>query len=196
MEQKKLDRLGIYEENAYTAKDRSASLLEEQNNDFSGIKIERAFSFERDSPFKIDHEGEPINWISEEVNVTDDSGKVVFKQSRVRRPDFWSPQAIKIVANKYFWGDQAKGEREDSVEKIIGRVSRFLCRQGISQKYFNEHSGKIFGDEIASICLNQFGVFNSPVWFNVGIHEYDKNAGGVSAYIWDFEKKRAIDAEK
>ena len=39
-------------------------------------------------------------------------------------------------------------------------------------------------------------VFNSPVWFNVGIQDYDPAAGGVSAYVWDFENKTVIPAKK
>ncbi|RMD66915.1 vitamin B12-dependent ribonucleotide reductase [Candidatus Pacearchaeota archaeon] len=52
------------------------------------------------------------------------------------------------------------------------------------------------GDEIASLCLNQIGTFNSPVWFNVGIQEYSPEAGGVSAYLWDAETGRVRPALK
>ena len=51
-------------------------------------------------------------------------------------------------------------------------------------------------DEIASICLNQFCVFNSPVWFNAGINEYNKEAGGVSSYKWDSTLQKAVPAYK
>lgn len=156
----------------------------------------RSFSFEGRSPFNFDINGKPINWVSENVNVTDDRGKNIFTQLNVQRPDFWSPLAIKVVASKYFWGDQKKGEREDSTEKLIGRVSRFIGRQALKQSYFNEHESNILRDEIAAICLNQLCVFNSPVWFNAGIQEYNSNAGGVSAYVWDAENKRIMKAIK
>src|SRR3989344_3228396 len=97
-------------------------------------------------------------------------------QEGKRRPDFWSPLAIKVVASKYFWGDQKKNERENSVEMLIGRVSRFFGRQAVKQKYFNEEEAVVLKDEIAAICLNQMAVFNSPVWFNAVIQEYDNNA--------------------
>lgn len=147
-------------------------------------------------PFKFNMHGIPINWVSEDVAVTDDMGKAVFTQKNVKKPEFWSSLALKVVASKYFWGDQAKNEREDSIEKIIGRVSRFLTRQSLKQKYFNEEDAKSLGDEVASICLNQMAVFNSPVWFNVGVQEYNSNAGGVSAYVWDSDSNSIVKAQK
>jgi len=62
------------------------------------MKIERAFTSEGRSPFEYDVSGNKIKWISEEVKITDDSGKVVFVQPSVSRPGFWSPLAIKVVA--------------------------------------------------------------------------------------------------
>ncbi len=146
--------------------------------------------------FKYDMFGKEINWVSEDVAVTDDMGKVVFTQKGVKKPDFWSTLALKVVASKYFWGDQAKGEREDSIEKIIGRVSRFIGRQAVKQKYFNQDQADSLRDEIASICLTQMAVFNSPVWFNVGIQEYNPIAGGVSAYVWDSDSSKVIKSQK
>src|SRR3989344_519581 len=160
------------------------------------LSFGRFFSQEGNNPFEFYIYGKKLNWISEEVKVTDDVGKVIFTQPNVKRPEFWSALAMKVVASKYFWGDQAKGEREDSIEKIVGRVSRFISRQAIKQKYFNEIQANSLGDEVASICINQMVVFNSPVWFNVGIQEYTPNAGGVSAYVWDSESEKVIHSEK
>ena len=85
----------------------------------------RYFSFEGKNPFEYDIYGNPIKWVDEDVKITDDMGKVVFTQPNVRRPDFWSPLAIKVVAGKYFWGDQAKNQRENSVEQLVGRIGRW-----------------------------------------------------------------------
>jgi ribonucleoside-diphosphate reductase alpha chain len=162
----------------------------------SEMKVGRFFTREGESSFKFDIYGNPLKWVAENVSVTDDMGKVIFTQPNVSRPDFWSPLAIKVVANKYFWGDQNKDERESSVEHLIGRVSRYMGRQALKQGYFSEEQSDVLKDEIASICLNQLGVFNSPVWFNAGIQEYDKNAGGVSAFKWDAESDEIIKADK
>ncbi|MEK6928334.1 MAG: vitamin B12-dependent ribonucleotide reductase [Nanoarchaeota archaeon] len=158
--------------------------------------INRYFSYEGKSVFEFDIYGNPIKWISEDVKVSDDMGKVIFTQPSIKRPDFWSSLAIKVVASKYFWGDQAKGERENSIEMLVGRISRFFERQAIMQGYFNTEQAKILRDEIAALCLNQICVFNSPVWFNVGINEYTKEAGGVSPYKWDFAGGKVVQAHK
>jgi len=160
------------------------------------FKIERFFTREGKSPFEFGIDGLPIKWVREDVNVTDDMGKSIYTQLGVRRPDFWSPLAIKVVASKYFWGDIKKGERENSVEQLIGRVSRYIGRQALLQGYFDEANAKILQDEIAAICLNQICVFNSPVWFNAGIWEYNKEAGGVSAFKWDFKEQKVVRTEQ
>ncbi len=160
------------------------------------FRIGRYFSFDGKNPYEYDLFGNPLKWMREEVNVTDDKGKVVFTQPDVKKPESWSALALKVVASKYFWGDQAKGEREDGVDKIVGRVSRFIGRQAFKQGYLDEKNSDILRDEIASICLNQLAIFNSPVWFNVGIQEYDKNAGGVSSHVWDSELQKVVSAKK
>ena len=160
------------------------------------MEMNRYFTFPGKNPFRFDIYGNPIKWVSEEVKVTDDVGKVIFTQKNVERPEFWTPLAVKVVASKYFWGNINKGIRESSIEQLIGRVSRFFTRQAVKQNYFNEERAGILGDEVAAICLNQLGVFNSPVWFNAGIQEYDKEAGGVSMFKWDGSAGRIVKANK
>jgi ribonucleoside-diphosphate reductase alpha chain len=42
---------------------------------------------------------------------------------------------------------------------------------GIADGYFaNAEAAQIFYDELTWLCVNQHGAFNSPVWFNVGLH--------------------------
>ena len=160
------------------------------------ISLDRFFTIDGKNPFEFSN-GKQINWVSEEVKVTDDVGKVIFTQPNVKKPDFWSSLAIKVVASRYFWGDQAKQERENSIEQLIGRVSRYMCRQAIKQRYFDEVQSNILKEEIEAICLNQLAVFNSPVWFNAGINnEYRKDAGGVSAYKWDSATDSIVHALK
>ncbi len=160
------------------------------------LHLDRFFSHEGKNPFEFDIYGRPISWVSEDVKVSDDVGKVIFTQPNVRRPDFWSALAIKVVASRYFWGDLAKGEREDSVEKLVSRIGRYIKRQAIGQGYLNEEESDVLKDEIFAICINQLGSFNSPVWFNAGINEYNRSAGGVSAYKWNPQLGRVVEAAK
>ncbi len=160
------------------------------------IIFERFFTREGQNPFEWDSYGKQINWVSEEVKVSDDVGKVIFTQPNVRRPDFWSALAIKVVASKYFWGDQNKGEREDSAEKLINRIVKYFGRQALRQNYLNEREAKIFEDELIALCIGQMAAFNSPVWFNCGINRYNREAGGVSAFKWDLQTDKVAEVTK
>lgn len=170
--------------------------IESKKMEGTALSLGRYFTQEGKNPFQFDPSGNKINWIEENVNVTDDRGKLIFTQPNVKRPDFWSSLAIKVVASKYFWGNQEKGEREDSVEKLVGRVARYFSRQAVKQGYFNEKNAEILKDEITAICLNQFASFNSPVWFNAGIQDYDKAAGGVAPHKWDNQAGKVIPSVK
>lgn len=156
----------------------------------------RTFTRAGKSPFEYDLYGNPINWLTEDVKITDDMGKTIFVQSNVKRPDFWSPLAIKVVASKYFWGEPHKSNRETNADQMVGRVSNWIGSQALMQRYMSETQANELRDEVAAICLNQLAVFNSPVWFNMGLHSYDVNAGGVSRFIWDVATDSILPAHK
>jgi ribonucleoside-diphosphate reductase alpha chain len=131
------------------------------------LTIERVFSDPRVKPF------DQVPWERRTAEITDDSGRVIFKQENVEVPAFWSELATKVVCSKYFYGDPAKSERETSVRQLIHRVTRTIANWGVKDGYFSREDGEVFYDELTWLCLNQYGVFNSPVWFNVGLyHEY------------------------
>jgi ribonucleoside-diphosphate reductase alpha chain len=131
------------------------------------LRIARTFSNGRIKPF------DQIEWERRTAEITDDAGKVIFKQENVEVPKSWSVLATKVVVSKYFYGEQNTSEREVSVRQLIHRISRTIADWGIADGYFSKADGEIFYEELTWLCLNQFGAFNSPVWFNVGLyHEY------------------------
>ena len=67
-------------------------------------------------------------------------------------------------------------ERETSVRQLIHRISRTIADWGIADGYFSKEDGEIFYDELTWLCVNQYGAFNSPVWFNVGLTANTKSA--------------------
>src|SRR5437870_3335371 len=146
-----------------------------------GLHFERVFSDAVVKPF------DQIEWEHRTAEITDDSGKIIFKQEKIEVPKNWSALATKIAVSKYFYGDIAHGTdphkagRESSVRQLIHRVTRTITDWGIADGYFADaETAEIFYDELTWLCLNQHGAFNSPVWFNVGLyHEYGigKNAG-------------------
>src|SRR3954453_21667173 len=131
------------------------------------LKLERVFSNAKISPF------DQLEWDKRTAEITDDSGKVIFKQENVEVPKSWSVLATKVVVSKYFYGEQNTPERETSVRQLIHRVCRTSADWGVKDGYFSKADGEVFFDELTWLCINQYGAFNSPVWFNVGLyHQY------------------------
>jgi len=150
------------------------------------LRIARVFSDAKVKPF------DQIEWDKRTAEITDDSGKVIFKQENVEVPKSWSVLATKVVVSKYFYGEQNTGERETSVRQLIHRITRTISDWGIADGYFSKADGEIFYEDLTWLCLNQYGAFNSPVWFNVGLyHEYgvgkDSSKGN-----WFFNRQTKI----
>ncbi len=129
-----------------------------------GYNISRVFSDAKVKPFN------QIEWDRRTAEITDDSGKVIFKQENVEVPKSWSVLATKVVVSKYFYGEQNTSERETSVRQLIHRVTRTIADWGVKDGYFTKEQGEMFYDELTWLCVNQYGAFNSPVWFNVGLY--------------------------
>ena len=131
------------------------------------LRVQRIFSNPNVKPF------DQIEWEERTAEITDDSGKVIFKQENVEVPQSWSLLATKVVVSKYFYGEQNTPERETSVTQLIHRVCRTIADWGVKDGYFSRADGEVFCDELSWLCVNQYGAFNSPVWFNVGLyHQY------------------------
>src|ERR1051326_6335019 len=128
------------------------------------LRLQRVFSDAKVKPF------DQIEWDKRTAEITDDAGKVIFKQENVEVPKSWSVLATKVVVSKYFYGEQNTSEREPSVRQLIHRISRTIADWGIMDGYFEKADGEVFYDELTWLCLNQYGAFNSPVWFNVGLY--------------------------
>ncbi len=128
------------------------------------LRIARVFSDAKIKPF------DQIEWDKRTAEITDDAGKVIFKQENVEVPKSWSILATKVVVSKYFYGEQHTSERETSVKQLIHRVCRTIADWGVRDGYFSKADGEIFYEELTWLCVNQYGAFNSPVWFNVGLY--------------------------
>jgi ribonucleoside-diphosphate reductase alpha chain len=154
-----------------------------QTSKRSSLGLQRVFSDPRVNPF------EQIEWERRTAEITDDAGKVIFKQENVEVPKSWSLLATKVVVSKYFYGEQGTSERETSVRQLIHRICRTIADWGIKDGYFTKASGEVFYNELTWLCLNQYGAFNSPVWFNVGLyHQY--NVGSQSSRgNWFYNRK-------
>lgn len=151
------------------------------------LKIKSVFSSEFISP-----ENE-ISWEKRSTEITSDAGKTIFKQEGVEIPKSWSPLATKIAVSKYFYGDisngtdPTKGGRESSIKQLVSRVTETIAKWGMQDGYFeSEKDAETFGNELKWLCLNQYGAFNSPVWFNVGLYQkYGVDGGQTGNWVYD-----------
>ncbi len=146
--------------------------------------LERVFSDPNISPF------DQVEWELRTAEIADDAGKVIFKQENVEVPKTWSQLATKVVVSKYFYGEQGTPERETSVRQLIKRVTRTIADWAVKDGYLSRAEGEVFYDELTWLCLNQYGAFNSPVWFNVGLyHQYGVGKSSARGN-WYYNRRR------
>jgi len=156
-----------------------------------GLAIARTFSKAGADPF------DSVEWGTRDAAIKNHTGDVIFEQKDVEFPKSWSQLATNVVASKYFYGDlatgngsPADGQREYSLRQLIDRVTRTIADWGREQNYFaTKKDADAFYDELTWLCVNQYGAFNSPVWFNVGLgQQYGvRDTGGKTIWGWDPE---------
>lgn len=158
-----------------------------------GLVVKRIFSDEGENAL------DSIEWEKRDASIKNPQGESVFEQRGVEFPKNWSALATNVVASKYFYGDLTnvhlepdEGGREHSLRQLIYRVTRTIADWGYRQNYFaTKEDADRFHDELTWLCVNQYGAFNSPVWFNVGLYErYGvKDSGDRKIWGWNAEKK-------
>ncbi len=180
----------------FDAREAPAALQEEAPPVTGGLTIDRVFSREGEHPL------DSVTWERRDAVIKNPSGEAVFEQRDVEFPTTWSRLASNVVASKYFYGDlrrsgedPAQGGREHSLRQLIHRVTRTIADWGAEQGYFASRAdGDRFYDELTWLCVNQYGSFNSPVWFNVGLfHQYRvRDSGGKKIFGWDPETRQVV----
>ena len=131
-----------------------------------GLKITRRWTRPGVHPF------DEVEWDRRNASITGEGGEVVFEQPDVEAPVFWSDQAMRVVASKYFRGHLDSPDRENSVRQLVGRVADTMADWGREDGYFaSDEDADAFQAELTYLLLHQHVAFNSPVWFNVGLKE-------------------------
>ncbi len=110
-----------------------------------GLGVLRIFSKPDIKPF------DEVEWERRTAEITDDAGKVIFKQENVEVPKSWSILATKVVVSKYFYGENGTTEREHSVRQLIHRVTRTIADWGKARRLFRQRQGR--GDVLRRIDL-------------------------------------------
>ncbi len=161
--------------------------------------MDRVFSSEEQNPL------DSVEWEYRDARIQNPQGETVFEQRGVEFPKEWSALATNVVASKYFYGDLVnlhlepdEGGREHSLRQLIHRVTRTITDWGHAQHYFaSPEDASVFYDELTWLCVNQYGAFNSPVWFNVGLHDrYGvSDSGDRTIWGWSSEKQDIVDVD-
>ncbi len=149
-----------------------------------GLRVERHFCPEGVDLF------EQVTWEKRSAVIKDENGEIIFEQDDVEVPEQWSQLAVNVVVSKYFFGEQGTEDREKSVRELIYRVSRTIADWARDDGVFaSEEDADAFYDELSWLCLNQYGAFNSPVWFNVGLFHVKGVEGSEGNFHWDKQSK-------
>jgi ribonucleotide reductase alpha subunit len=128
---------------------------------------------------------EEIRYERRRTVIANPDGSVVFRMDDVEVPAEWSQLATDIVVSKYFRKAGVPGiGHETSVKQVVRRVARTIRRAGEERAYFaGPEDADAFEAELSYLLVHQIGAFNSPVWFNTGLHhEYGIGGSGGNYY--------------
>ncbi len=154
-----------------------------------GLVMPRVFSTEGVSPF------DQVDWDLRTAEIKDERGRVIFQQNDCEIPRSWSQLATNVVVSKYYYGEINTPERETSVRQLVNRVTRTIADWGREDGYFaTADDAERFYDELTALCVNQYGSFNSPVWFNVGLYHQYGIPGAANNWRWDEETRTVVKA--
>lgn len=151
----------------------------------SGLKFSPAFYKKSKSVSTV---WDTIEWEKRDASITTATGETIFEMKDVEVPKTWSQLATNIVASKYFRkaGVPGKTGHETSAKELIFRITETITDYGQKNGYFTADEDAInFKQDLQWLLLHQYGAFNSPVWFNIGLfHQYGISGSG-SNYAWN-----------
>jgi len=143
-----------------------------------GLTFNRRYTQPGQDPFA------QVVWERRQSIITNPDGSIVFKMEGAEIPATWSQLATDIVVSKYFrkaglHGDKNRGET--SVRQVVQRIARTIRIAGeqLGGYFAARKDADNFEAELTWLLVNQYGAFNSPVWFNCGLfHEYGIEGSG------------------
>jgi ribonucleoside-diphosphate reductase alpha chain len=151
-----------------------------------GLGFERRFTQRNVDPL------DQVTWERRTSVITNPDGSIVFKMDGAEIPAGWSQLATDIVVSKYFRKAGIQGKKElgeTSVRQVVHRLARTIREAGerFGGYFASAREADTFESELSFLLVNQYGAFNSPVWFNCGLfHRYDiTGTGGNFAWRQD-----------
>jgi len=131
-----------------------------------------------------------LEWSLRDVQIKDGTTGEVIYDSTVEAPVSWSDRGVQIVASRYLYGDDKDKIKEHSIKQLVHRVVRTITDWGLEDGYFaTQEEADIFYCELAWLCVHQHGEFNSPTWFNCGLHHIYGVTSDKTKNFWTLDKK-------
>ena len=127
---------------------------------------------------------EEVEYVKRKSVIKEPTGKVVFEMDDCEVPKGWSQLATDIAASKYFRKAGVPGTgSEKSARQLVFRIVNTIREAGEACGYFAaKEEADTFEAELMHLLITQKGAFNSPVWFNCGLHKYGIKSGGGNWY--------------
>ena len=152
----------------------------------NGLSIDRYFSDPLGDPYE-DPNG-ILDYSSRDVIVKNNDGEIVEEFKSQIFPGFWTQNAINTVTTKYFRKKDIPeeyifGGRETDIRQLVGRVAKKISQWGVEQGHFSASQYRNFEHELVAATLFQYGAFNSPIWFNVGLDLHGVNKKEDGFYV-------------
>lgn len=154
------------------------------------MQVSRRFTTAGESPYA------GINFTNRVSEIRNTNGSIVFSNTSVLVPDFWSQVATDILAQKYFrkagvpkdlttvaeegvflpfqkrvpTANTVFGGENDCrqvFDRLAGCWTYWGCKEGI---FSTEEDAQAYYDEMCYMLAHQMAAPNSPQWFNTGLH--------------------------
>ncbi|MHC4178764.1 MAG: vitamin B12-dependent ribonucleotide reductase, partial [Planctomycetota bacterium] len=152
-----------------------------------GLQVPRVFATAGVHPF------DELEWEKRSARIADNKGNTIFEQTDAEVPSSWSALATNVVVSKYFYGENGTDERERSVRDLVHRVTRTITDWGKEDGLFaSDADAERFYSDLTYLCVNQYGAFNSPVWFNVGLFQQRGIEGSQGNCHWDAAEGKPV----
>jgi ribonucleoside-diphosphate reductase alpha chain len=162
-----------------------------------GVRVERRFTAPGTDPL------DAVVYERRSSAITNPDGSIVFKMDGAEVPTAWSQLATDIVISKYFRKAGLHGDKdvgETSVRQVVHRLAHTIRtagegtgRAGTRSYFASKADADTFEAELSYLLVHQYGAFNSPVWFNLGLwHEYGIEGSGGN-WAWDPATERVTE---
>jgi len=136
-----------------------------------------------------------VTWKVFDATVKGKKGEIVFEQKGVEFPDFYTQNAVDVIASKYFFGKQGTPNREHSLKQLIGRVTTDIKHNIINGEYLQESCVDDYIADLTWLLLHQWFSFNSPVWFNSGVFWTYGVTSSARTYYYDQVQGKSVECD-